>query len=56
MFSVCYLEELVMGSWAIAGRKISREKCIELAWRYARELEHSDENLNLLEEWLQERR
>ena len=56
VFSVCYLEELVMGSWAIAGRKISREKCIELAWRYARELEHSDENLNLLEEWLQERR
>ena len=26
--------------------------CIEIAYRYAREIEHSDDNLNTLEEWL----
>ncbi len=26
--------------------------CIEIAYRYAREIEHSDDNLNALEEWL----
>ncbi len=29
---------------------------IETAYRYAREIEHSDENLNALEEWFMERR
>ena len=29
---------------------------IEAAYRYAREIEHSDENLNALEEWFMERR
>ena len=24
----------------------------EISWRYAREVEHSDENLNTLEDWL----
>ena len=24
----------------------------ELSWRYAREIEHSDDNLNALEDWL----
>ncbi len=27
----------------------------EISWRYAREVEHSDENLNTLEDWLFEK-
>lgn len=56
VFSVSYLEEFIMSEWFLADKNISWEKCDELAYRYAREIEHSDENLNLLEEWLQQNR
>ena len=44
-----------MARWAENGQ-LSREDCIQVAYRYAREIEHSDENLNLLEEWLNDAR
>ena len=32
--------------------KLSMQDVEELSWRYAREIEHSDDNLNALEDWL----
>ena len=54
-FSVRWIRELIMARWAEKGQ-FSWEDCIQIAYRYAREIEHSDENLNLLEEWLNEAR
>lgn len=53
VFSVSFIEEFVMCKWFLADKNISWWECVELAYRYAREVEHSDENLNILEEWLQ---
>ncbi len=38
----------------VAGKrkKLSMQDVEELSWRYAREIEHSDDNLNALEDWL----
>lgn len=54
VFSVMFIGEFVMCKWNLADKYINWEECVELAYRYAREVEHSDDNLNLLEEWLQE--
>ncbi len=51
VFSVCHIRELIMSCWWLGGKKITQEMCISLAYRYAREVEHSDINLNLMEEW-----
>ena len=52
VFSACFIQEFVMCSWFLADKHIDKRECIKLAYRYAREVEHSDENLNALEEWL----
>ena len=52
VFSVCYLQEFIMCRWYMTDKHIEIKDCIELAYRYAREVEHSDDNLELLEEWL----
>ncbi len=54
VFSTSFIEEFVMCKWFLADKNISWQECITLAYRYAREVEHSDENLNMLEEWLQQ--
>ena len=54
VFSVCYIQEFIMSAWHQANRQMDMQECIRMAYRYAREVEHSDENLNLLEEWLME--
>jgi len=54
VFSVSFIEEFVMCRWFLADKNISRKECYSIAYRYAREVEHSDENLNMLEEWLQQ--
>ncbi len=54
VFSLLFIEDFIMCRWYLSGCKISLQECVELAYRYAREVEHSDENLNFLEEWLQE--
>lgn len=51
VFSVCYIQEFIMSEWHGDGKQMKKETCIRLAYRYAREVEHSDINLNLLEEW-----
>lgn len=53
VFSVCFLQEFVMCRWYLSDKTITFAEWTELAYRYAREVEHSDDNLNLLEEWLQ---
>lgn len=55
VFSACYIQEFIMCRWYLADGNICMQECIRLAYRYAREVEHSDENLNMLEEWLLER-
>lgn len=52
-FSVRWIQELVRYRWWENGEKLTMDDVIQMSWRYAREVEHSDENLGILEEWLQ---
>ena len=52
--SVRILRELAFAQWILAGEKLTAEDRAELAWRYARELEHSDPNLNAMERMMEE--
>ena len=54
VFSVSFIREFIMCRWFLTDKHIDKRDWIELAYRYAREVEHSDENLNLLEELLQQ--
>lgn len=56
VMSVCYIQEFCMYLWVKQGKQISLNDCIVIAYRYAREIEHSDLNLNDLENWLMDRR
>lgn len=55
-FSVCYVQEFVMFWYVMSDKNIDKQEWVSLAYRYAREVEHSDDNLNMLEEWLQDLR
>lgn len=50
VISVFWIEEITFWNWAAQEGKIEEKNLLETAYRYAREIEHSDENLNLLEE------
>ena len=60
VFFVCWIRELTMARWALhcggnpetAGGIL--RICAEMAYRLTREAEHSDQNLDTMEEWLQE--
>ena len=54
-YSVCFIREFIMCNWYTNGRKMDLDECIRLAYRYAREVEHSDVNLQCMEEWFMER-
>lgn len=47
--SVRFIRELYIARWILQG-KLQMTDYVELAYRYAREIEHSDQNLNDLEE------
>lgn len=49
VISVFWIEEITFWNWAKDERIIEEKNILETAYRYAREIEHSDENLNLLE-------
>ena len=49
--SVRFLRELFLARWVKNGKVLTLEDCVELSYRYAREIEHSDLNLNELEEF-----
>lgn len=53
--SVRFIRELYLARWVEKG-ELKQEDYVELAYRYAREIEHSDPNLNALEEYFEERR
>ena len=53
VFSVIFVQEFVMCRYFLADNIIDKHEWVQLAYRYAREVEHSNDNLNLLEEWLQ---
>ena len=48
--SVEFIRELLLVRWKQKGR-LDFEDYVELSYRYAREIEHSDQNLNDLEEY-----
>lgn len=52
--SVRFIRELYLARWVEEGT-LTQEDYVELAYRYAREIEHSDPNLNALEEYFAER-
>ncbi len=58
IFSVRWIREFFMAQWvstfSMSGKKIGKEELISMAYRYAREIEHSDLNLNALEDWFNE--
>lgn len=51
VFSVYAIEEMIKGQWILGKEQMTKEECVRLAYSYAREVEHSDNNLNSLEEW-----
>lgn len=52
VFSTEWIQELLMARWLKNGKKLDFSDITEIAWRYAREAEHSDQNLDMLERWL----
>ena len=52
LFSVRWIQEFLMVRWLEDGKMLSMQDVEEISWRYAREVEHSDDNLNELEDWL----
>ena len=52
LFSVRWIQEILVARWLENGKTLSMHDIEELSWRYAREVEHSDDNLNALEDWL----
>ena len=53
LFSVRWIWELLMVRYLENGKKLTFADVKEIAWRYAREVEHSDDNLNDLEDYLE---
>jgi lysine-N-methylase len=47
--SVFYIYEMLLSKWIKQGRELSEHDIIEMVYRYSRELEHSDINLDELE-------
>ena len=47
--SVFYLYEMMVVRWFQNGRTLSLQDVVEIAYRYSRELEHSDLNLEKME-------
>ncbi len=52
LFSVRWIQEFLIVRWLENGKKLSMQDVEEISWRYAREVEHSDNNLNALGDWL----
>lgn len=53
VFSTEWIQEFVMLVWLKKGKKLEFGDVKEIAYRYAREVEHSDLNLEVLERWLE---
>lgn len=53
-FSTSWIEEFMLAEYQEKGEVPEEEDMISMAYRYAREIEHSDQNLNALEDWFWE--
>lgn len=53
VFSTLWIQEFCIFRWLDRGRALSFSDITEIAWRFAREVEHSDNNLDELEAWLE---
>ncbi|MEE0780302.1 MAG: hypothetical protein U0M78_01520 [Sellimonas sp.] len=53
VYSTVMIHELSMARWIRQGKSMKKEEIWETAWRYAREIEHSDQNLAVLETYFQ---
>lgn len=49
--STLWIGQMACALWQEQGERLTQEEFLRLAYRYAREIEHSDENLNALEEF-----
>ena len=54
LFSTLWIQEFCMYRWLDQGHSLSFSDITEIAWRFAREVEHSDNNLDMLETWMVE--
>lgn len=52
VISTLFLREWMMAAWIKRGKELNLSEIVELSYRYSRELEHSDLNLNTMEEML----
>ena len=46
------IHELAMGTWLLQQKQFSFPDLVSICYRFSRELEHSDQNLNKMEELL----
>lgn len=54
ILSVHYIYELLLVKWLKKDKTLNVEDVIFIVYRYSRELEHSDENLDLMEEMMED--
>ena len=54
VISTLYIHEMLAARWYLNENVLDADDVILIAYRYSRELEHSDQNLLLLEELLSE--
>ena len=52
LFSVRWIQEFLITRWLENGKQLSMKDVEQISCWYAREIEHSDDNLNALEDWL----
>ena len=52
--SVCYIREFMIAKWIKNNGVFSRQELVQIVYRYSRELEHSDENLCMMDKLLEE--
>ena len=52
--SVLLIHELLMAQWLKQEKVLELENVVETVYRYSRELEHSDPNLDLMERLMNE--
>ena len=50
-FCTFYILEFILAEWVQKGEQLAFADCVELTWRFTREVEHSEENLSILEDW-----
>lgn len=52
LFSIRWIQEFLITRWLENGKQLSMQDVAQISCWYAREIEHSDDNLNALEDWL----